>query len=261
MYVINARDGNPLLQIDEKAVPQSAFQNTSATQPIPVGDAFAEQCVQPGRFPATGPDNNPIVVGCIWAPHDDKQFVAFAPGAGGGANWHPSSYSPQTGYLYVCSGNSATAIKTIPNPLSTYVGGRTFTGIQTAGATQGFVGTGQFTAVNMSNNRIVWNQRYEGVAASAPNVAINGSCQGGSLATAGGLVFNPTPASVGKFIRAYDANSGAILWQATMESAGNCPPMSYEVDGKQYLAVYACGRANTVNPAVNGDMIHVYSLP
>jgi quinohemoprotein ethanol dehydrogenase len=66
---------------------------------------------------------------------------------------------------------------------------------------------------------------------------------------------------VGKFIRAYDASSGAILWQSTMESAGNCPPMSYEVDGKQYLAVYACGRSGTVNPALKGDVVHVYSLP
>src|SRR3954471_15328070 len=36
MYVINARDGNPLLQIDEKPVPQNAFQFTSPTQPVPV---------------------------------------------------------------------------------------------------------------------------------------------------------------------------------------------------------------------------------
>ena len=262
VYAVNRRDGNPVLQIDEKPVPQNAFNNTAGTQPIPVGDAFAEQCVQPGRFPATGADNNPIIVGCIWTPHDDKQFAAFAPGAGGGANWHPSSYSPQTGYLYVCSGNSATALKTIPNPLATYVGGRTFTGVQFGGGTAGYVIHGQLTAMNMSNNRIAWNQRFEGAAAQ-PNVQvlIGGSCQGGSLATAGGLVFNPTPASVGKFIRAYDASSGAILWQSTMESAGNCPPMSYEVDGKQYVAVYACGRSTTLNPAVKGDVVHVYSLP
>jgi len=262
VYAVNRRDGNPVLQIDEKPVPQNAFNNTSATQPIPAGDAFALQCPLPGQFPATGADNNPLIVGCIWTPHDDKQFSAFAPGAGGGANWHPSSYSPQTGYMYVCSGNSTTALKTIPNPLATYVGGRTFTGVQFGGGTAGFVTYGQLTAMNMSNNKIAWNQRFEGAAAQ-PNVQVllGGACQGGSLATGGGLVFNPTPRSVGQFIRAYDASSGAVLWQATMESAGNCPPMSYEVDGKQYIAVYACGRSNAVNPATKGDVVHVYTLP
>jgi alcohol dehydrogenase (cytochrome c) len=261
VYAINRRDGNPALQIDEKPVPQNAFNNTAGSQPIPVGDAFADQCVQPGRFPATGADNNPIVTGCIWTPHDDKQFAAFAPGAGGGANWHPSSYSPQTGYMYVCSQNSATALKTIPNPLATYVGGRTFTGVQFGGGVQGYVIHGQLTAMNMSNNRIAWNQQFAGLAATANNVAISGNCQGGSLATAGGLVFNPTSASVGKFIRAYDASSGAILWQSAMESSGNCPPMSYEVDGKQYVAVYACGRSTLTHPALKGDALYVYTLP
>ena len=94
-------------------------------------------------------------------------------------------------------------------------------------------------------------------------MATSGNCVGGSLATAGGLVFNPVPPTVGngKLLRAYDANSGAILGETPMDSSSNCPPMSYEVDGKQYLAIYACGRNSLVEPSTNGDMIHVYSLP
>jgi quinohemoprotein ethanol dehydrogenase len=260
--VINRRDGNPALQIDEKPVPQNAFNNTAGTQPTPVADAFAEQCVAPGQFPATGPDNNPIITGCIWTPHDDKQYTAFAPGAGGGANWHPASYSPRTGYLYVCSGNSKTALKTIPNPLATYVGGRSFTGVQFGGAQQGVTLGGQFTAMNMSTNRKVWEKKFAG-AEFQPNVQVltSSACQGSSLATAGDVVFNPTPRREGKFIVAYDANNGNELWRFEMEAAGNCPPMTYSVDEKQYLAVYACGNIGTVNPQVKGDALYVFTLP
>ena len=66
--------------------------------------------------------------------------------------------------MYVCSQNSATALKTIPNPLATYVGGRTFTGVQFGGGVQGYVIHGQLTAMNMSNNRVAWNQRFDGLA-------------------------------------------------------------------------------------------------
>jgi PQQ-dependent dehydrogenase (methanol/ethanol family) len=262
VYTVNRRDGNPLLQIDEKPVPQNAWQNTSQTQPIPVGDVFvATQCTPPGAFPATAPDNNPYKIGCIWEPFDDKQFVAFAPGAGGGANWHPSSWSPQTGFLYVCSGNSTTALKSIPNPLSTYVGGRGFTGVQFGAGTPGFILGGNLTAMNVNNNKKVWQKTFTGPAVQE-NVQVisNSACQGGSLATAGNLVFNPMPRSMGPFIVAYNATDGTELWRYQMEAAGNCPPMTYSVDGKQYLAVYACGRQNTTNPNIKGDQLYVFSL-
>ena len=44
VYEIDRTNGNPVTQIDEKPVPQNAFNATATTQPIPAGDAFAEQC-------------------------------------------------------------------------------------------------------------------------------------------------------------------------------------------------------------------------
>ena len=104
VYEINRTNGNPATQIDEKPVAQNAFNNTATTQPIPAGDAFANQCPKATDFPAIAADGKPFIIGCIWQPYDDQQFVATAPGAGGGNNWNPASYNPNTGYLYVCSG-------------------------------------------------------------------------------------------------------------------------------------------------------------
>ena len=65
---------------------------------------------------------------------------------------------------------------------------------------------------------------------------------GGALTTAGGLVF--TGEGDGWF-RAYDAESGEVLWSFFAGAGVNAPPASYSVDGKQYIVVGAGGnRAN-----------------
>ena len=64
---------------------------------------------------------------------------------------------------------------------------------------------------------------------------------GGVLATAGGLVF--TGEGDGWF-RAYDAENGKVLWSFLANAGVNAPPVSYSVDGKQYIAVAAGGNSN-----------------
>jgi alcohol dehydrogenase (cytochrome c) len=265
MYVINAADGNPLLQIDEKPVPQEASENTSPTQPVPVGDAYAEQCPQPGEFPAQAADNQPFIIGCIWTPPSTRQYTAFAPGAGGGTNWSPQSYNPSLGYVYVCSGNSRTALKVIPNASATYVGGRTFTGVQFGQGTTGVLSSGDFTAMNVTNNKIVWKQHYIGQSFT-PNVQVltGSACSGGSLATAGNIVAVGQPAAIGAptnhVLLIYNATNGALLAKLPVRAPVQSPPMTYTVNGKQYLAAYANGRINTVNPAIKGDDVYAWTL-
>jgi len=265
MYVINARDGNPLLEIDEKPVPQDAFQNTSQTQPVPVGDAFAEQCPVQSEYPAQAPDNQPFIFGCIWTPYNDKQFVVTAPGAGGGTNWSPNSYNPQTGYIYTCSGNSRTAFKAIPNASATYVGGRTFTGFQSAGTVTGTLSSGDFTAMNVLNNKVAWKQHYLGQAFQ-PNVQVltGAACSGGSLSTAGNLVFVGLPAAIGApsnhALLAYNAQNGQELARLKTDAAVQSPPVVYTINDKEYLVAYANGRVNTTNPAIKGDSVYAWTL-
>ncbi len=261
MYVLNAKDGNPLLQIDEKPVPQNAFQNTSATQPTPVGDAFADQCPVQGDYPPTASDGQPFIYGCIWTPYDDKQFIATAPGAGGGTNWSPSSYNPNTGFLYTCSGNTRQAEKAIPNASSLYVGGRGFTGRMSSGAAPTFRGTGDFTAMNTLTNRIAWKQHFVPPEPNPPaNTQTASSCSGGSLSTAGNLVFMGSPAAIAHDFVAYNATTGAEVWRKSLDAAVNAPASTALVNGKQYLFVYADGRTTTNAPALKGDSVYAYFL-
>ena len=78
---------------------------------------------------------------------------------------------------------------------------------------------------------------------------------GGALVTAGDLVF--AGEGNGRF-GAYDAHNGAILWQHQSEYGVNAPPVSYMLNGKQYISVAAGG--NSLFGYKVGDEILTFSL-
>jgi glucose dehydrogenase len=79
---------------------------------------------------------------------------------------------------------------------------------------------------------------------------------GGVLSTAGGLVF--TGEGNGQF-KAYDAETGAVLWSFQAGAGVNAPPASYTVNGKQYIVVAAGG--NTQLNYKRGNNIIAFALP
>ena len=78
---------------------------------------------------------------------------------------------------------------------------------------------------------------------------------GGVLATAGGLVFS---GEGNGYFRAYDARTGARLWQYRSDYGVNAPPVSYAAGGRQYIAVAAGG--NSLFGYKTGDEVLVFSL-
>ena len=79
---------------------------------------------------------------------------------------------------------------------------------------------------------------------------------GGVLATAGDLLFMGE--GNGRF-NAYDAHTGKLLWQHECSAGVNAPPITYEIDGRQYVAVAAGG--NQLFGFKQGETIHVFALP
>jgi len=78
---------------------------------------------------------------------------------------------------------------------------------------------------------------------------------GGLLATRSGLLFMGEGS--GNF-NAYNSNTGDLLWQTKVDAGVNAPPISYEIDGVQYVAVAAGG--NAIFGYTAGDNIVVYAL-
>ncbi len=260
LYILDRDTGKPISTIDpmpEKKVPQNKFNNTWATQPTPHG-VFAAQCpVAKDWKGKKGPDGKPYTIGCIWTPSNPNNFTVSSPSAGGGDNWPPISYNPQTQFTYICSQDTADALKTVKNPFAGYEGGKTFIGVQFgAFATTG----GTFTAMNMTNNSVAWQKKY------------TDGCYSGSLSTAGGLVFmgqggasfekglgkNATTGGTGQVV-AYNAATGDQLAALPTAAGANAPPITYSVNGKQYVAVYAGGSSFNSTKS-HGDLVYAWAL-
>ena len=120
--------------------------------------------------------------------------------------------------------------------------------------------------MNVLNNKRVWKQHYIGQAFAANTQVLTGAaCSGGSLSTAGDFVAVGQPAAIGApnnhVLLIYNAASGALLAKLPTDAAVQSPPMTYTVNGKQYLVAYANGRINTTNPAIKGDSVYAWTLP
>jgi quinohemoprotein ethanol dehydrogenase len=235
VYILDRVTGRPLIGIEERPVPQEPRQATARTQPYPIGDAFVRQSID------IAPEGFRLVNGGrIFTPFWTDAVVA-KPGQGGGANWPPSSYDPQTGYLYVCASERAGVFKggadfEIPPEGDRYIGG--------AFGTVTFGVTGVFAALDMHTNKLVWQQEW-------PQ-----RCYSGSAATAGGLVF------VGRNdgrLTALDSSNGALLWQFETDAGLNAPPSVFEYRGRQYVMAYSAG--NAFAAATRGDSVWLFALP
>jgi len=80
---------------------------------------------------------------------------------------------------------------------------------------------------------------------------------GGCVATAGGVVF--VGATMDEKFRAFDKNTGEILWEVKLPAGGYATPSIYAIDGKQYIVIAAGGGGKCGTPA--GDSYVAYALP
>jgi len=103
---------------------------------------------------------------------------------------------------------------------------------------------GTLSAIDVATGAIRWQQKTD-----EPLV-------GGTLATAGGLVF--TGEGNGHF-SAFDSQTGKRLWQFNCGAGVNAPPISYEVGGRQYVAVAAGG--SKIWGYRQGGAVVVFTLP
>jgi quinohemoprotein ethanol dehydrogenase len=187
----------------------------------------------------------------------DAEPISMFPTGGGAHNWSPMSYNPATGNVYISvslmpftyaataelrpGATGYTRGNGSPKPIGgTVIGPPTAEGMRSA-----------LEAWDPVNQELVW--RIEG----------GGGIGGGTVSTAGNLVFQVI--NDGRF-RAVTADKGEILYEIQTGRTGMAPPITYEVDGTQYVAFEGgLGRpAPTVGPndakIENPPMMFVFAL-
>jgi PQQ-dependent dehydrogenase (methanol/ethanol family) len=168
-----------------------------------------------------------------------KDGARMLPGANGGVEWSPMATNPVLGLAYAINLHQPMTyhVANAPYPQGKLWLGGAFKVIPTEEQ------WGNVSAVDYNTGKIRWQVK-------TPQPMI-----GGVLATAGGLVF--TGEGNGEF-KAYDAETGATLWNFQAGAGVNAPPSSYTVDGKQYIVVGAGG--NVQLDYKRGDAIIAFTV-
>ena len=200
------------------------------------------------------PIYNPALIPTLDDVDSDRVFEV-CPHYHGARNLNSPSYSPETGLYYVGINNSCMDVTFVSEE---YRPGRVYRGM--AGRVKrvpDYDYIGEFVAFNPLTGQRAWEHRFPGGAAMTA----------AALSTAGGLVFGGT---ADRRLFALDAETGALLWERRLNGDISGAPVTFEVGGRQYLAVGAGGRigqttsyarlTNTRIPQGTGVM-WVFALP
>jgi alcohol dehydrogenase (cytochrome c)/quinohemoprotein ethanol dehydrogenase len=160
-----------------------------------------------------------------------RKIAIVQPGGQGAHAWHPFSYNPQTGLVYFSiietSGLMKAADTFNGKPMSS------ITGLAT-GLPQSTYDEQHSTAPRTATSQLIaWDPIMEREVWRTPP---HGNIGGGTLSTAGGLVFQGT--NKGQFI-AYRADNGQPLWTFEAQTGVVAAASAFEVDGQEYIAVEA----------------------
>ncbi len=205
LYILNRETGKPVHEIREVPVPTATSrpgEQPWPTQPIPFSTSGKMMIVSPvvaEEIPAETLAGNRVVP--MFTPIGPKQISS--PGTGGGANYAPVSFSPQTGLLYVNAIDSPAGSSRPPR--------------------------GYFSAWDPKTGDKVWEKISDGFG------------QAGSVVTAGGVVFVGSGSNTAGYFYAHDAKTGEILWKFNTGSGVFSSPSIYMVNGEQFVTVGSGG--------------------
>ena len=223
--VIDGRPRQVLMQAPKNGffyvIDRRTGELISAHNFVPVN--WASGIDQASGRPAVNPD-----------AHIDRtgKPAIVAPGPGGAHNWQPMAFDPRTGLVYIPA--ALAAFPFVPDTHFERVSQGWNTGMDFAAAAMPADPKVRAAAAEGTRGQLI---AWDPVAQSLRwRVEFKGPWNGGLLATGGGLVLQGN--SAGNLV-AYDAVSGEQLWSTRAQTGIVAPPITYALDGRQYIAVLA----------------------
>jgi quinoprotein glucose dehydrogenase len=287
LFLLDRTTGKPIYGVEERKIPQSKIplERTSPTQPFPLKpEPLARQGLTMAELAKVTPeleaacrklveDNHLELNAQSYAPPGYLHPAVTFPSEIGGANWGGASFDPSLGYLFV-NVSDLGQILGVQDPASgapanivgtNLPGGRTgpYSTLRPSGRFKDNASNmpcnqppwGEMVAVNVNTGNIAWKVPLgitESLPADKQNTGRPGI--GGSIATAGGLVF--VGATDDRRFRALDGRNGKELWQTKLNAVASSVPSTYQgKDGKQYVVVAATGSGFLQAPDSSDELI------
>ena len=278
LFVFDRVTGEPVYGMEERPVPQTAVPGevTAKTQPFPVKppplakntfrmDEMYDRSPEHARFCKELFASNHMTIGVPYTPLPLEGNALFFPSTLGGGNWGGVSVDPSLGLLFVNVMNVAQwghmekrgseYVRT--SAYGTYA---RFWNRETRIPCQN-PPFGELIAVDLASGDIAWRSVLGRIEAlESIGVHNTGSMNlGGSIATAGGIVF--IGATNDSRFRAFESKSGQLLWETKLEASGHSSPMTYMGrDGRQYVALMAAGGGAFLNGGLSNSLV-AFALP
>ncbi len=271
VFVFERVSGKPVFEIIERSVPASdvSGEQSSATQPFPVAPPpFAPQGFTTDDVTNISREAREAVrmklegvrLGMLFTPPGLRGTV-YNPGTIGGGSWSGGSFDPTTGTLYVNASNIPRVVKLEAR----FDSRRPYWEAGQLRLTdhEGYPGIkppwGTLTAIDLNRGTIGWQKVLgEFAQLKARGIPQTGTPNlGGTIVTAGGLVF--VAATMDEMFRAFDSQSGTLLWEHRLPYAGYAAPATYSINGRQFVVVAAGGGGKLGTKA--GDTYVAFALP
>jgi quinoprotein glucose dehydrogenase len=292
VFLLNRVTGKPIYGVEERSVPPSQLplEHASRTQPFPLKlPPLARVTFSKADIATVTPELESactklvdgVELGGPFLPVTYNHLRVQFPGNHGGVNWGGTSFDPQLGYLFanVNELGQMSGLKDHDSKNGQAMANGQGNRVDPDGPYEGIPGGGRFSvrgagtqqlpcqqppwgelaAVNVNTGQIAWKVSL-GVTDSLPEGKRNTGRpgNGGTIATAGGLVF--VGATDDARFRAFDARTGKGLWTVKLGGAAEATPMTYEGrDGKQYVVIASTGGGFFGNP-VTDDSIVAFAL-
>ncbi len=280
LFILDRMTGQPIFGVEERPVPKSDVPGEESwpTQPFPLKPPpLARMSMKREDITKRTPEAQRYCTEWFDRLRHEGPYTPFGltpslliPGTMGGGNWGGVSFDPKLGQIFVNTsslggtGHMVPAQPGSPMPWRNDGGYTRFLDEDHYPCQQ--PPWGELSAVSANTGDIVWRVplgSYDEVEAQGLKNAGTAN-QGGSIVTAGGLVF--IAATTDSKFRAFDSRTGAELWVTKLEATGDATPLTYQGrDGKQYVVIAAGGAgrfrmmANTADEF--GDSLVAFSLP